>query len=420
MTNKKRILSWCDGHVATGFGIVAKNVLKALWDTGLYDIDQLAINYHGDFVDKNIEPWQLVPARTYDQNDPYGNKMFIKTVREREYDYIWIMNDTFVVEQAAQELSNVFRDLEQAGRKVPILIYYYPVDCRVMSNATSMIKLADIPVAYTYFGLAETLKVIPDLNGKIETIYHGTNTEVYKPLPADQIRQARAQFFHLDGDKTLIVNVNRNSQRKQLSQTILAFKEFRKYVPNSMLYLHTNITDSMSRIDLAPLLEHLGLTTTADVIFPVNYNPSNGLPEELMNVIYNCADMFLTTHLGEGWGLTVTEAMAACVPVIAPKNTSMPEILGGEQIPSSRGYLYECKEEVAVDNSGYRKCGHTADIVNTMLEVHKAGFKYTNPRVISARQWVSQNTWKHVSNQWINLFANAKKKIKKVEVAEEV
>lgn len=412
---RKKILCWSDGGVSTGFAVVAKNVLKALHDTDKYDIEHIAINYHGDFLDKNLTPWQMVPAKTLDPNDPYGNRMFIKSVQERDYDYIWIMNDTFVVEQSAVALKKVFSERAANGQSVPLLIYYYPVDCRVMGNAVSMIKLADIPVAYTEFGINETLKVLPELQGKIQKIYHGTDTDVYKPMALPQIKEARLKYFHIDGDTTLIINVNRNSQRKQLAQSILAFAEFRKYVPNSMLYLHTNIVDAMSRIDLAPFLDHLGLSTSKDVIFPLNYNPANGLPESTLNMLYNCADMYLTTHAGEGWGLSVTEAMSACVPVIAPNNTSMPEILG-----TDRGYIYPCKEFVAIDNSGYRGAGQLTDIVSKMIEAKSAGFKYSQNKVLAARNWVLQNNWQVVNKQWITLFEQAVKKPIENQMAEEV
>ena len=42
--------------------------------------------------------------------------------------------------------------------------------------------------------------------------------------------------------------------------------------------------------------------------------------------MYNAADLYLTTSLGEGWGLGVTEAMACHTPVAMPRHTSLAEI----------------------------------------------------------------------------------------------
>jgi hypothetical protein len=79
-------------------------VINALNATNQYEIHQLAINYHGQFFDRKEVPWQLSPAKLADPNDPYGNKMFLRAIYENDYDYIWILNDTFVVHGVAKEL----------------------------------------------------------------------------------------------------------------------------------------------------------------------------------------------------------------------------------------------------------------------------------------------------------------------------
>ena len=50
--NKKKILCWSDSaSTFTGFGVVSKYVLKALHNTGKYEISQLSINFPTRFVD---------------------------------------------------------------------------------------------------------------------------------------------------------------------------------------------------------------------------------------------------------------------------------------------------------------------------------------------------------------------------------
>ena len=68
---------------------------------------------------------------------------------------------------------------------------------------------------------------------------------------------------------------------------------------------------------------------------PGTFNPGVGFPVNILNEIYNASDLYLTTAWGEGWGLTVTEAMCCHVPVVAPANTSLIEILDS----GNRGYL---------------------------------------------------------------------------------
>jgi glycosyltransferase involved in cell wall biosynthesis len=61
-------------------------------------------------------------------------------------------------------------------------------------------------------------------------------------------------------------------------------------------------------------------------MFPPEEIYNNGADLKKLNDIYNSFDLFLTTATGEGWGLTITEAMATKTPVIAPNHTSITEI----------------------------------------------------------------------------------------------
>ncbi len=401
---KTKVLAWLDGpSVATGFGVVAKNVLKPLWDTGKYDIEQIAINYKGNFVNRDLYPWQMQPAAIHKADDPHGCELFVKTVFNGDYDMIFICNDLHVTSMVVEPLRQVLDHKRSQSKKVPKIIYYYPVDCHVMDQYAGMLDLADKIVAYNEHGKAETLKVKPYLEPKISVIHHGVNTEAFKPFSRDIQNQLKAGWLKVDPQTFVFISVNRNSSRKQLARTIYLFSEFKKKVPKSIMYMHTAMLDTT--IDLTVALRDLGLSMKTDVVFPQNYSPGKGVSDAQLNEFYNMADCFITNHLGEGWGLTVTEAMAAGVPVIAPYNTSMPTILGEN---SERGFMYPCKDTMYVDNSGYRPCGLQEDILAKMFEVHniwKNGIhKYQVAEVSAAREWVEQNTWQILSLKWQKLI----------------
>ena len=405
--SKQQVLVWSDSVTATtGFGTVSKHILKALYQTGRYEIDQLAINYFGDFLDRNVVPYSLVPARMGDPKDPYGNQMFLDALAKKQYDLVFIINDTFVVESIAQKLPEL-RNLKQTHNHKPFkLIYYYPVDCRFMPRAQTMVRDADRAVAYTEYAKRETLKLLPNHN--LDVIYHGTDINSFHPLSPQERAFARKRFFNVEDDNTFILlNLNRNNIRKDMARTILAFKEFRKAVPNSLLYLHTRIVDSPGHgqeIDLGVPVEEFGFNMTKDVIFPNNLHPAQGFPIEVLNLIYNAADAYITTTLGEGWGLTITEAMAAGTPVIVPDNTSLPEIVGSDLF---RGYMYPCKEQVYIDNSGFRPIGRTEDIIASMLNCY-SDWQQKHPRrqqiIDKAKAFTQQYSWDNVCKSWVTLF----------------
>jgi hypothetical protein len=98
---------------------------------------------------------------------------------------------------------------------------------------------------------------------------------------------------------------------------------------------------------------------------------------------------------------TQVEAMAAGTPVVAPRNTSVPQILGEN---SERGYIYECNDEIWIDNSGFRPKGLIPDIVEQMMNIYKDGDKFSNPKVQAAREWAIQHDWNKVTKDWVKLF----------------
>jgi D-inositol-3-phosphate glycosyltransferase len=407
MMPKKKLLVWSDYvGVGTGFGTVSKYVLRSLQASGDYEISQLAINYHGEFFDQSEFPYQIVPAKLQDPKDPYGQQAFVETFASGKFDYVWIMNDTFVVEKVARSLPDIIQKMQAQNVKVPTIFYYYPVDCRVVSDATSMLELADVAIAYTEFGKQKTLEVLPHLEEKMEVIPHGTDTSVMRRLDEAERASLKFRLFKCSPDTFVWLNVNRNSQRKDIPRTIYAFKEFKKRVPKSRLYLHTVRDDVGFNLNLC--LEELGLSDKTDVIFPdPRYSPKNPLPPDVLNMFYNASDAFVTTTLGEGWGLTHMDAMTQGMPVLCPENTVFPEQLQNGE----RGYMYECNNLTWVDNSGYRKQGLVDDIVEKMVQVYEETTKKENTKMLDAGTVYCQEiTWDKVGSMWVDLLGNFKKK----------
>lgn len=399
MTTKVKILCWADSAAsATGFGVVSKHILGYLYSTGKYDIDHLAINYPLSFGNISSVPWTQIPARLTD-GDPYGKKLFLKFIAEGNYDAIWILNDTHVTYDIAEPLRDVLKQKGQHGAKIPKIFYYYPVDCHIQKEISGMLEVANVIATYTDYGVQETLKTYPHLANKIHKIGHGTNTNIYKPLGRETQQPLKQKYLGRNAHKYAFLNVNRNSDRKQLSRTILAFSKFKQEVPNSILLLHTMPIDkNLSRvIDLFVCVHELGLSLEDDVLFPKYYNPSRGFPEHILNELYNMADCFISNHLGEGWGLSLSESMSAGTPIVCPRNTCMSELFGEN---SERGYLYRCSDFTYIDNAGFRPFGTLDEIVNKMHVAYRAGNKYDNPKVKLAREWAEKHTWDDAAKEW--------------------
>lgn len=155
---------------------------------------------------------------------------------------------------------------------------------------------------------------------------HGVNTDVYKPIDRTEARQR----FKLDDDTFFIVTVAANTDggdRKNLRGMLIAFSRFVSEHPNALFYMHTNPQASDEGIDLKQMVETLQIEDK--VIFPDQYAMLSGLyPENVMNKLYNAADVFLLPSAGEGFGIPVLEAQASGCPVIVNDFTAQSELCG--------------------------------------------------------------------------------------------
>jgi len=402
---RKKILCWSDSCTCTtGFGNVSRHIYKALYDTGLYEINQLAINFFGEFYDKEAYPYVIIPAKLNDPKDPYGCKMLLSSLKNQDFDYLFVINDVYVTQAVAAKVEEIRQEKIFKGKTPFKIVYYYPIDCQLRPGYGSFIEIADVAVAYTEFAKEETLKTYPGLDTPV--IYHGTDTETFKPLSQEENNHWRKKYLKVHDPETFVVlTANRNSRRKDIAKTLIAFKEFKHLVPNSILYAHTQITDqgpSGESIDLGVVCEQLKLIPQVDVKFPANYSAAQGFEEKVLNRLYNIGNMYLTTTLGEGFGCITTECMAAGTPVVGGKHTSHPEIIGTN---NERGYLYTCRDLTYVDNTGLRPLGYTEDIVETMLKCYNGHFNRTViPKIRAARLWTEKYSWANIGKQWVALF----------------
>lgn len=293
---KIKILGFCDSpSCATGFGSVSRNIFEALYRTGRYEIDIFGINYFGD---PHTFPYRIWPAGVNNDKDPYGRQKFVTFARQADFDILFLLQDSFIL----NFLPILLPHLKSKRGDTFKSILYFPVDSVLKEQWAENISGADRLVAYSEFGKREALKVMSDREDMI-VIPHGVNTGDFYPLTMQQKESFRREYFKSEADKFIITNLNRNQQRKDIPRTIQAFKEFRKHVPNSVLYLHMAMKDQ--GWDLPAVCEQMGLSTSRDVIFPKNFGPSQGYPREVVNALYNASDVVVSTAYGEGFGLCV-------------------------------------------------------------------------------------------------------------------
>ncbi len=393
---KIKILAYCDALCATGFASVSRNIFNELIKTGRYDIDVLAINYHGDPHNEKYRAWPVFNPR-----DPYGREKAAMMMQQMEYDILFLFQDSFILDF----MSKVIPVLKNQGKKFKSIVYY-PIDGTPKEEWIKNVTHADHVVTYSQFGLEKSKEAYSGC-GDILVIPHGTNLNDFKKLDEETVKRFKEAYFKHNKDKFIITNLNRNQQRKDIPRTIAAFKEFRKEVPNSMLYLHMAARDQ--GWDLNEVVKAYGFNTHDDVLFPDRFGPNQGYPIEIVNLIYNASDLVVSTTLGEGFGLSWAEAMATKTPVLMPNNTVMPEF-----ITEDRGYLCDSGTNNSLftilphDNEVIRPIVDVEDMKNKMIHIYH-NYDEALEKADNAFNWISKElNWQgNVGRMWVDLFDKA-------------
>jgi glycosyltransferase involved in cell wall biosynthesis len=124
----------------------------------------------------------------------------------------------------------------------------------------------------------------------------------------------------------------------------------------------------------------------------------------MVNKIYNASDVYLTTTLGEGWGLGFSEAAACKVPIIAPYTTSFMEMSGY----GKNAYMLETiYPYVHTNDNAIREQTDIMEVGENILQVAKD--KYSNSLDLKQKieqnyKWVQKLDWKEVCKSWIEYF----------------
>ena len=155
----------------------------------------------------------------------------------------------------------------------------------------------------------------------IEYVPHGVNHKVFRPLSEEE--KSTKEFLEFKNNifkgkefEFVLFFNSRNIRRKQIPDTILAFRHFVDRLPKEqakkcLFLLHTQPvdehgTDLNAVIDLLCPEEYCNVYFTGGMFDP-----------ERMNWLYNLADAQILLTSNEGWGLSLTEALVVGLPIIA-------------------------------------------------------------------------------------------------------
>ena len=189
---------------------------------------------------------------------------------------------------------------------------------------------------------------------------HGLNHNIFTPLDltSEPMRELRKNIF---GDKEVdfVMFFNsRNIRRKQIPDTMMAFRMFLDNLPKEKadkcaFILHTEVN-----------CDHgTDLEAVRELLFEENYPTSiyfstNKVSPVELNMLYNLADVQILLTSNEGWGLTLTESMLAGTPIIANVTGGMQDQMRFED---DNGEWFTPSSEIPSNHTGkYNKHGKWA------------------------------------------------------------
>lgn len=411
MNQKFKILALFDYNCYTGFATVSKNITKH-WKATFGDsmqLDIVGINYFGADYQEDANT-RIISAKLKDvANDDFGRHVFLSTLRQNDYDLIFILQDLGIVVPMIKLLKEIKEDKRKNNRKQFKSIFYFPVDFALTPNLGVGLEFFDSLATYTEFGRMHALRVCPGIRQKLAVVPHGNNNENFYPLPVTEAKKFRQEFFGQNADKFIVSSINRNQPRKDIPNTIFGFLEYKEnYNQNTFLYLHMNPKDPMGW-NLRTIFSQTPLKEGVDFMFPSEEEYNKGADVDKMNKIYNSSDVFLSTATGGGWELTVTEAMATKLPVIIPKHTSF-ETLAGPR--AERAYLLESLYPFVstVDNI-IRLQTDIYEIAEKIHEVKTDIDKQSptlNKKVESAYNFVESLNWREIAKKFSDKIKSLK------------
>ena len=425
-----RILVWgASPYVITGFGNVMKHMLTRLYRKypGQYNIAQMGINYHGDYVDEleitggfqngRYAQWPAAAQRAgVPMSHMFGQARFLELVKgsPMDYDLIFIAEDPFWLggliptDPPGQQrifIDEIRKALQVRNRAHVPIIGYFPIDGIPNPDWTVNLAKYDVPITYLPFGARSVAEANPQLQGKVSTVPLGLDPKEYHLIPQEDLRAfKRAYFGDHNVDKYVVLNCNRNQIRKFLPSNMMAFAEFKKKFPDSILYMHMRASEQVGW-DLPKAAKNIGLEVGKDVFFPHNFNINKGMPVEELNKIFNVADMLTTTALGGGWELALTQAFATKTLVIAPDNTSHTDLCA-----DGRGLLYGCGDRLSHkvilrgDNEVVRPLPNVDHMVEKMIWARENPEEVTKI-IENAYKWTNDTIlWDDLIGKWHEIF----------------
>lgn len=353
-------------YLSTGYSVYGKEVLSRLYKNPKIELAELAC--WANPTDPRLQsiPWKVYPngphpndeqgKRDHENNHqfPLGEAIFDKVVLDFKPHVVIDIRDVFMFD---------FIDRSPA-RKYFRWLQMPTVDSTPQNEQwLDIIMRADGVFTYQEWSYDVLRR---ESGGKIKLLGHADPSAAKEFVPRDKL-DCKSKFGLQDF--TILGTVMRNQPRKLFPEL---FKAFAQYLQQSkredvLLYCHTSYPDM--GWDFARLLNDYGIASkvlftyickNCGTVFPMKFSdgvspctkcgrvaasPSNvqiGVDNNTLSIIYNCFDLYIQYANSEGYGMSIAEAAACGVPIVATDFSAMEATVpqfAGKSIPLHDTYI---------------------------------------------------------------------------------
>lgn len=315
----------------TGYARGANKITNYLADLPGVEVVYYAFqNYKGQEIrDRFIDPRiKFYDAIELDPVSPrgFGDRGIVPTIIEEKPDVLFLYNDIMVTDA----LMRLIPQEHIPPQKVLYTDIVYPYQDIEIYNR---LKSYNFDRIWTYLNCWKE-HLIDDIGFDsiiVETLPHGSDFDSFFDIPQEDAKK----HIGFKPDDFVVLNMNRNSMRKEWSFTISAFLQLLKRQnmnPKIKLYCGC-LPVCKDGIDIRKVAANecvrLGLDPSKVLNEHIFLNPKPlHLSESDLNTIYNAADVGLNTGRGEGFGLTTMEHLYFNRPQIVSGVPALKETIG--------------------------------------------------------------------------------------------
>ena len=384
----------------TGYSKVSDGIIRQLAKVPNLDITHFGFQKHPQVPQgfRSYPPSVDVIDAVALENPPhqgFGYTHLVDSIRKKRPHIVMIYNDMAVITHFLEEIrkSGINRDFK-------LWVYCDQVyDCQLQVMIDILNRDADRVFAFTTYWK----KQLKDqgVTRPISILGHGFDPKVFFPIPKDVARKS----LKLPEESFIIMSLNRNQPRKRLDILIKSFVELiLKYPTKSILLLcicdkgekggwwlfEIFVREIKKRGGSVEQFGNRLMISSSDMVFK----------DEDINILYNIADIGISTADGEGWGLCSFEQMGIGIPQIVPDIGGHKEYCNSENSivvkPKYSYYLPGVYSPVGGEAHAcdpHDVCLAMEEYINNTNKVKKHG--------LAAKQTVNAYTWENATKELI-------------------